>query len=97
MLPLSITRLLALGERRNDMKTRIYEHQLMTYVYDTDNGVLIHESKTLEDSDNFQVVHIFADEGHIFRCKSDGTILTNHISIGSNDSVDNYEEVPINS
>lgn len=79
------------------MTIRVYEHQLMTYVYDTTDGTLIPDSKTLEDSKSFQVVHIFADEGHVFKSRLTGEVLTKHISIGSNDSVDNYEEVPINS
>lgn len=79
------------------MTIRIYEHQLMTYVYDTTDGTLIPDSKTLEDSDSFQVVHIFADEGCTFKSRLTGEILTKHISIGTNDNTNNYEEIPLNS
>jgi len=39
------------------------------------------------------VVDIYADEGYLFRNKTTGVTVSKHITIGRNDSVDNYEEV----
>lgn len=79
------------------MITRIFEHQMTTYSYDTSDGNKIPESKTLLESDSFQTIHIFADDGYVFKSRLTNEILTNHISIGSSDSIDNYEEVQIDS
>ena len=39
------------------------------------------------------IVDIYADEGCLFRNKTTGIAVSRHITIGGNDSVDNYEEV----
>jgi len=38
-------------------------------------------------------IDIFADEGKKFKRLSDGAILSNHISLGTNGSVDDYIEI----
>lgn len=39
------------------------------------------------------IVDIYADEGKKFRNKITGIAISRHITIGSTDSADNYEEV----
>lgn len=39
------------------------------------------------------IIDIYADEGYLFRNKTTGVTVSKHITIGGNDSVDNYEEV----
>lgn len=39
------------------------------------------------------IVDIYADEGKLFRNKMTGITVSAHITIGSNDSIENYEEV----
>lgn len=38
-------------------------------------------------------IDIFADEGKKFKRLSDNVTLSNHISLGTNDSIDDYIEV----
>ena len=40
------------------------------------------------------ITEIRADEGKVFRRLADGAVLSAHITLGSGDSADNYEEVP---
>ena len=40
-----------------------------------------------------EIVDIYADEGYLFRNKITGIAVSRHITIGGNDSVENYEEV----
>lgn len=40
-----------------------------------------------------EIIDIYADEGKLFRNKLTGIAISRHITIGSNDSADNYEEV----
>lgn len=39
------------------------------------------------------IVDIYAEEGCLFRNKVTGVTVSRHITIGGNDSVENYEEV----
>ena len=45
------------------------------------------ETITIESTD------IYADDGFIFKNKLTGAILSQHITLGSDDSVENYEEI----
>lgn len=47
------------------------------------------------ETTTIDIVDIYADEGKKFRNKITGVAITRHITIGSNDSVDNYEEIII--
>ena len=38
---------------------------------------------------------IFADEGKVFVEKSTGKVLSEHITLGTEDSAENYSEIPI--
>lgn len=76
------------------MKQVIYETEVKVKTFDADeNGEKIESTEEFDSADTFQQVHIFADEGKVFRRISDGEVLTAHIGIGTFDSVDNYEEV----
>ena len=41
------------------------------------------------------IVDIYADEGKKFRNKLTGIAISRHITIGSNDNIENYEEITI--
>ncbi len=76
------------------MTVKIIETTIVDYTYDVDeNGQKIVDSKVLSNSDVFEVVHIYADDGKVFRRISTNEVLTNHIGIGSNDSIDDFEEI----
>lgn len=45
------------------------------------------------ETTTIDIVDIYADEGKKFRNKLTGIAISRHITIGSNDSTDNYEEV----
>lgn len=58
----------------------------------------ISEDGTIEFIPNGETVQvdindIYADEGFIFRNKLTGAAVSNHITLGSDDSIDNYEEI----
>jgi len=38
---------------------------------------------------------IYADKGKVFRRKEDGAVLSTHITVGTEDSAGNYEEVTL--
>lgn len=59
---------------------------------------IIREDDTTEFVPNgetmtIEIVDIFADEGKLFRNKRTGIAVSAHITLGSNDSIENYEEV----
>lgn len=66
------------------MTTKIYKYEIAKYIDDVSDGV-----------DIIEEVHIFADEGKVFRDIRTGEILTNHLSIGTEDSAANYEEITL--
>jgi hypothetical protein len=39
------------------------------------------------------ITDIYADTGKVFKCISDGAVLSNHITLGTTDSASNYKEV----
>lgn len=39
------------------------------------------------------ITDIYADDGRLFRNKISGVTVSAHITIGKNDSIDNYEDV----
>lgn len=76
------------------MRVEIYEAEVNEYVYDAnENGNKIEETKRLNNSDVFSTIHIFAEDGKVFRRISTNEILTNHIGIGSEDTIFDYEEI----
>lgn len=44
------------------------------------------------DSKNNLII-LTADEGMVFRCKTDGNILTKQLFLGCEDKYENYEEI----
>lgn len=42
-----------------------------------------------------EIVDIYADGGKLFRNKLTGIAVSAHITLGSNDSIENYEEINI--
>lgn len=76
------------------MRKVIYETEIKRYSYSAnENNEAIAETKALENFDTFTELHIFADEGKVFRRISTGEILTAHIGVGSNDNVNDFEEI----
>ena len=63
------------------------ESNIMSFDHD------IIETKRLNNSDCFTTIHIYADDGKVFKRISTNEVLTNHIGIGSEDSISNYEEI----
>lgn len=41
------------------------------------------------------IIDIYADDGKKFRNKITGIAISRHITLGSNDNIDNYEEITI--
>jgi len=79
------------------MRKVIYETEIKRYTYSAnENNEAISETKALENSDTFTELHIFADDGKVFRRISTGEVLTAHIGVGSNDNVNDFEEIDSN-
>ena len=47
------------------------------------------------ETTTINIVDIYADEGKLFRNKLTGITVSAHITIGSNDSTENYEEIVV--
>lgn len=77
------------------MKKIIYTTEVNTYSYDVDENGKIENTKKIESTDIWDELHIFAGDGKIFRRISTGEVLTAHIGIGSEDNVDDFEEIEI--
>lgn len=71
------------------MKKQIVRTTVTETVFD-DEGNAIGER-----TDTFDTVHIFAENGMVFCEKATGDILTNHLSIGTEDDENNYEEIAV--
>ena len=65
----------------------IYEN-----IYD-DDGFIIEERYIGEKE--ITVIDIYADEGKVFVERSTGKALSEHITLGTEDSAENYTEMPI--
>jgi len=55
------------------------------------DGEFVPNGQTVEVTN----IDIFADEGKKFKRLSDGSILSNHISLGTNESAGGYIEIDI--
>lgn len=62
-------------------------------IYD-DDGISIIEECYVEDRE-ITITDIYADEGKVFVEKSTGKVLSEHITLGTEDSAENYSEMPI--
>ena len=62
-------------------------------IYD-DDGISIIEERYIEDKE-ITITDIYADEGKVFVEKSTGKVLSDHITLGTEDSAENYSEIPI--
>lgn len=72
-------------------ETNEYEVPIYNITYD-ENGDILEQTDTGE-VDRITELHIYADEGKTFIDKATGGKAGTHIQIGTNDSIDNYEEV----
>lgn len=76
------------------MKKVIYRTEVVVHAYEVGaNNEKIENTKKLENTDEWDELHIFADEGKVFRRISTGEVLTNHIGVGSNDDPNDFEEI----
>lgn len=52
-------------------------------------------SQTQTGVQEVTITDIYADEGKVFVEKATGKVLSDHITLGTDDSVENYSEMPI--
>jgi cytochrome c biogenesis protein ResB len=60
-----------------------------------ENGMLYDEFVPDGETIEVATTDIYSGEGKVFKRKSDNAILSTHITIGTDDSINNYEEVDI--
>ena len=58
-----------------------------------DNGMIYDEFVPNGETIEVVTTDIYSDEGKVFKRMTDGARLSNHITVGTMDSVDNYIEV----
>lgn len=75
------------------VETRIEMIPIYETIYD-DDGISIIEERYIEDKE-ITITDIYADEGKVFVERSTGKALSEHITLGTDDSVENYSEMPI--
>lgn len=76
------------------MKKIIYTTEVNVFAFDVDeNNNKIESTKRVDNIDTWDELHIFADEGKVFRRISTGEVLTEHIGVGSEDDVNDFEEI----
>ena len=76
---------------------RIETHTETIPIYETvydDDGISIIEERYIEDRE-ITITDIYADEDKVLAEKASGKVLSDHITLGTNDSVENYSEMPI--
>lgn len=59
---------------------------------------ITHDDGTVEYVPNgenitIEIIDIYADDGKVFQHKSTGAAVSAHITLGTQDSVENYEEI----
>lgn len=75
------------------MRTETKEYDVPIYnITYGENGDILEQIDTGE-IDHITELHIYADEGKMFIDKATGVKAGTHIQIGTNDSINNYEEV----
>ena len=75
------------------MKKVIYTTTVTVTACDADDNGKLPDTERQERTDTWDELHIFADEGKIFRRISTGEVLTAHIGVGTFDDVNDFEEV----
>lgn len=76
---------------------RVETHTETVPIYDIiydDDGISIIEERYIEDRE-ITITDIYADEGKVFVERSTGKALSEHITLGTEDSAENYSEMPI--
>lgn len=76
------------------MTKKIYETDIKIYTYDVNaQNEKIQNTQQLDSTDMWDELHLFAAPGKVIRQISTGEVLTDHISVGSLDDPNDFEEI----
>ena len=76
------------------MKVETHTEKIPQYevIYD-EYGEII--SQTYIGDEEISVTDIYADDGKVLIEKATGKVLSEHITLGTEDSAENYDEIPL--